>query len=169
MSSFSRSIRSKKNKKQFLFCIENNQIKKKERRKGERMNKHSVSHKIHGKQIFIKDRDEERQQKEQNITIRTGASSVDANRSHFSLSLSAQYIIFSLFLPMCVCGRVLVSSTAQSLETLFSFTCFVLTRTRGDNTQPKRGCLSIMRLFFKKKLGSFFKNKKNEAWTKLLR
>jgi hypothetical protein len=26
-----------------------------------------------------------------------------------------------------------------------------------------------MRLFFKKKLGSFFKNKKKEAWTKLLR
>ena len=53
------------------------------------MNKHSVSHKIHGKQIFVKDRDEERQKKNKRTKydIRTGASSVDANRAH-SLSES---------------------------------------------------------------------------------
>ena len=125
------------------------------------MNKHSVSHKIHGKQIFVKDRDEERQKKtkEQNMTYAPERRPLTQTERILSLSLCAQYII------------LLFQQHDSSLENPFSFTWFCSDAVAVIRHSPQRR-LSIMRLFFFL-IGRIWRerffSKQNEAWTILRR
>jgi hypothetical protein len=130
-----------------------------------------VSHtKYTGNKYSSRIADEERQQKEQNITIRTGASSVDAKPSAFfslSLSLCPVYNFFSFFAHVCVWQSFSFFNSSKPGNPFF-FYLFCSDAIAVITHSPKEVVYNAS--FLKKKnWGVFLKTKKKEAWTKLLR